>query len=369
MNEDPSTLPDLASRSLGAAVVYANDELFADRANLIMPGPVKRSDDFGHRGKIYDGWETRRRRSVEELGAGPTDADCDQAVIRLGAAGTIASVVVDTTFFRGNYPPYVSIEATSMEGYPSVEELLAVPWETLLDRAPALGDHENRYDIEDPRRWTHVRLSIHPDGGVARLRVHGRVIPDPRRLVGTVDLAAIENGGWIEDCSNMFYSSPSNVLLPGLAANMGDGWETARRRGTGNDWLAIRLAAAGIPREIEIDTSYFVGNAPAAVTVTGRAGSGPWHTVLDKIRLQPDTRHRLRPEKSAEIDQLRVDVFPDGGLARVRVLGELSPTAVRDAFEHWWRLLPAWHRQYLGVRDGFAADGPDLDAVAAALGV
>jgi allantoicase len=345
MNTPPST--DLAARALGGAVVYANDELFADKANLILPGPVRQSDEFGHRGKVYDGWETRRRRNLDELGDSPAESDHDVAVVRLGAAGRIDLVVVDTSFFRGNFPPFVSVEATSAEGYASVAELLDGPWETLLAKSAALGDQENRYPVSDPRRWTHVKLSIHPDGGVARLRVLGQVIPDPRQLLRTIDLAALENGGSVDDCSNMFYSSPSNVLLPGLARNIGDGWETARRRGGGNDWMTVRLGVAGTPHQIEIDTSNFVGNAPAAATVTGRLADGPWQLLLDKVRLQPDTRHRFRPAIAAVVDQLRLDVFPDGGLSRLRVHGEPSAEGRRDAEARWRDALPAWHRELL----------------------
>jgi allantoicase len=348
---NPSALTDLATRSLGAAVVYANDDLFADKANLIMPGPAQQRDEFGHRGKVYDGWETRRRRGLD-LGSQPAESDHDEAVVRLGVGGRIHLVVVDTAYFRGNYPPFISVEATSVEGYPSVPELLAGPWETLVAKVPALGDQENHYAVEDPRRWTHVRLSIHPDGGVARLRVLGQVIPDPRQLLGTIDLAAVENGGAVDDCSNMFYASPSNVLLPGLAANTGDGWETARRRGDGNDWLTVRLATAGTPREIEIDTAHFVGNAPAAATVSARLGDGPWQVLLDKVRLQPDTAHRLRPAAEVVVDQLRVDVFPDGGFSRLRVRGEPSAEGRQLVVTRWWDALPNWHRaQLAGTAD------------------
>jgi allantoicase len=182
--------------------------------------------------------------------------------VRLGAAGVVRGVVVDTAYFKGNYPPFVSVEATSIEGYPPIEDVLNGEWHTIVEKSPAAGDTANTYPVEDRRRWTHVRLSIYPDGGVARLRVHGEVIPDPRFLGGTIDLLAAENGGRLVDCSDAFYASPANIILPGRARNMGEGWENARRRGGGNDYAVFALAAAGCPRYTEIDTSYYVGNAP-----------------------------------------------------------------------------------------------------------
>jgi allantoicase len=142
-------------------------------------------------------------------------------------------------------------------------------------------------------------------------------------------------------------SSPT-ALRPGRAANTGQGWETARRRDDGNDWVVVRLVAAGTPREIEIDTTHFIGNAPAAATVSLRIGDEPWRPVLERVRLQPDTRHRLPLVDAGTADQLRVDLFPDGGLARLRVRGELSAPGLHDVRARWWASLPAWHRDLLG---------------------
>ncbi|MGH3471440.1 MAG: allantoicase, partial [Nocardioidaceae bacterium] len=226
-------LPDLASRSLAGSVVFANDELFAERENLIKPGRPGFSTEFGHKGKTYDGWETRRRREPGQ----------DYAVVRLGVPGVIRGVCIDTAWFTGNYPPHASVEATSVEGYPSPAELDASEWVTLVAKSGVSGDTENFFEVRDERNYTHARLTIYPDGGVARFRVHGGPLPDPRLLTGTVDLAALEHGGQIVDCSNMFYSSPTQLLLPGRARMMGDGWENARRRDEGNDHVTVRLAA------------------------------------------------------------------------------------------------------------------------------
>jgi allantoicase len=217
MTEEWTRLPELASRRVGGSVMWANDELFAERENLIRPtDPVFQPSTFGHKGQIYDGWETRRRR----------ESGHDQAIIRLGLPGMIRGVVVDTAFFTGNYPPFASIEACAVDGgdgYPGPEEL--TDWDTLVPRSPLLGDTRNTFDVSQQRRYTHVRLTIYPDGGVARLRVHGFPLPDPVFLdLNSFDLAALENGARIFACSNMFYSSPANLIAPGNPTSMGDGW-------------------------------------------------------------------------------------------------------------------------------------------------
>src|SRR5215469_6500495 len=243
---DVTDLPDLASRRLGGSVIAASDELFAEKENLIKPeAPVFAAGAFGNRGKIYDGWETRRRREPGH----------DHAIVRLGVPGIVHGVVVDTSFFRGNYPPEVSV-AVGAEGYPSPDELAAMTWHTLVARTDARGDAVNIYPAAGRgTRWTHVRLSIYPDGGVARFRVHGTAVPDPRFLAGTIDLAAAEHGGRVTGCSDAFYSSAGNLILPGRAAGMGEGWENARRRRPGHDYVVVALAAAGELRHVEIDTS------------------------------------------------------------------------------------------------------------------
>ena len=135
--------------------------------------------------------------------------------------GNIHGIIVDTAYFKGNYPSFVSIEAASIEGYPSVEESMSADWQTIVEKSPAEGHTANAFAVADRHRWTHVRLSIYPDGGVARLRVHGEVVPDPRFLDGTLDLLAAENGGRLVGCSDAYYASPANIILPGRARNMG----------------------------------------------------------------------------------------------------------------------------------------------------
>ncbi|GGM07718.1 allantoicase [Dactylosporangium sucinum] len=307
-------LPDLASRLLGGGVVDANDEFFAARDNLVNPDPSTfETWTYGPKGKVYDGWETRRRREPGH----------DWAVVRLGAPGVVHGVVVDTAHFTGNFPPYVSVDGCAVAGYPSPAELALAEWVPLVPRSPVRGDTQNPFEVTPGPRVTHVRLNIYPDGGVARLRVHGTVVPDPALLHGmTVDLAALELGGLVVDCSNRFYGSPNNLILPGQARIMGEGWETARRRDDGNDWVLVRLAAAGRVRLAELDTTHFKGNAPGWARLRGTTDQADWFDLLPRTRLQPDTRHRFRVDATRAATHVRLDVYPDGGMARLRLWGE-----------------------------------------------
>jgi allantoicase len=336
---DFTALPDLASRRLGGGVVWANDEFFAAADNLVDPAPpVFQPKSFGPKGQIYDGWETRRRREPGH----------DHAIVRLGAPGVVCGVVIDTAYFTGNYPPQASIEACGVEGYPSPAELGNVPWFPLLPRVALAGDTSNAFSVDGDQRVTHVRLSIYPDGGVARLRVHGEVVADPRLLgLAPVDLAAMEHGGHVTGCSDMFYGSPNNLLLPGLARTMGEGWETSRRRDDGNDWVLIHLGAIGRVRLAELDTSHFKGNAPGHAALRGidaRAGGleddGAGFDLLPAIRLQPDTRHRLAVPAAPEATHVRLDVYPDGGMARLRLFGVPVEAELAELAARWFNLLP-----------------------------
>src|SRR5436190_15698047 len=328
--EDKQAWPDLAGRALGGSVIYANDELFAERENLIKPEePVFRPHTFGHKGQIMDGWETRRRREPAGDGQG------DSAIVRLGCGGVVRRVVVDTSYFTGNYPPEVSVEACGAEGYPSPADLAEASWTTLVPRSPVAGDARNEFEVEPGQRATHVRLTMFPDGGVARLRVYGEPVPDPRLLPATIDLAALENGAVVTGCSNMFYSSPANLLLPGQARVMGDGWETSRRRDQANDWVEVRLACAGSVEVGEVDTSHFVGNAPGGATLSGDRGD-----LLPRTALQPDTRHRFAVPDGPVTGQVRLDIYPDGGMARLRVLGRPTAAAREALADRFLRLLP-----------------------------
>jgi allantoicase len=334
--------PDLASRALRGSVVAASDDFFAERFSLITPeAPAHQVRTFGPRGQVYDGWETRRRHHADGSLPGPDEHDW--AVIRLGAPCVVHEVVVDTAFFTGNYPQSCSVEACSMAGYPGAAELDGAAWEEIVPRSPLAGDREHVFAVAGPaRRRTHVRLNIFPDGGVARLRVRGEVVPDPALIEGlTVDVAAVELGADVADCSDQFYSVPRNVLAPGLPATMGGGWETRRRRDAGNDWLIVRLAAAAVVHLAEIDTLHYKGNAPGAASLSAIdarhapvADPGAWSVLLPRTRLQPDTPHRFRVGGPAAT-HVRLDIFPDGGVARLRLYGSVTPEGLAGLTRRW----------------------------------
>jgi allantoicase len=347
-------LPDVASRALGGSVLCANDEFYADAHSLIDPRPpVHDPAAFGIRGKVYDGWETRRRREPGE----------DFVIIRLAAPAIVRGVNIDTAHFRGNYPPFGSVDGATLLGYPTAAEVRAAAWSPLADKTDLAGDRANLVRVTAPDRLvTHVRLTIHPDGGVARLRVFGEVVPDPRRLGGRVDLAATGTGGRVEGCSNMFFSSPANALAPGRAQVMSDGWETARRRDDGHEWLVVRLAAAGVLHHAVIDTSRFAGNAPGHARLSD-AQTGT--ELLPRTRLIPDTEQWFRilgdgpagrttpgePTASAELTGptgptsptalVRLDIYPDGGISRLRLIGVVPPGHREQIARRWLGLLPA----------------------------
>ena len=337
---------DLASRWLGGSVIAASDESFGEKENLLTPAPAAfEPGHYGPRGEIVDGWETRRRRSPGH----------DWALIRLGAPGIITSVDVDTSFFTGNYPQEVSVEACGHEGYPSPDELChpSAGWEQVVARSALTGDRHNLFPVTDGRRFTHLRLSAYPDGGIARLRVFGQVVPDPRGLEAlTVDLASQAYGGAVVACSDDFYTSAAHLIRPDQARTMGEGWETRRRRDGGHDHVVFRLAFPGVIRRIVIDTAHFKYNASAEVALHASAQdphppSDPladpaaWRPLLARTRLQPDTRHEFPSQHDQPAAAVRLDAFPDGGLSRVRLIGRLTPEARRAAGYRWFNSLPA----------------------------
>ena len=329
---DFTELIDLASEKVGGAVLVANDDFFAPKENLLKASePIFIEGKYTDRGKWMDGWESRRRRTP----------GFDWCIIRLGLPGIIRGVVVDTSYFRGNYPERCSLEGASFARLPSEAELLdaSVKWTPLLPQASLNGDSRNRFAIESGERLTHLRFKIFPDGGVARLRVYGEVIPDWERLQrsGYIDLAAAENGALVLSCSDMFFGHRHNLIMPGRAADMSDGWETKRRRGPGHDWAIIKLARPGHIHAVEVDTSHFKGNFPescsleaAKLTAAPAAdladASVSWTSVLPRTKLQAHTRHYFDRELSAAglVSHLRFNIFPDGGVSRLRVYGTMA---------------------------------------------
>lgn len=329
-------LPDLAARGLGGSVIAASDEFFAERENLIAPGPARFDPHaYGHKGKIMDGWETRRRRGPSPQAPHPGGEEHDWAVVRLGAPGVVRGVIVDTAHFRGNFPAAVSVEGAASPD--DGDAVTRAAWTELVPRTPVGGHAANAFPVGAGRRFTHLRLRQYPDGGVARLRVHGEAVPDPAWLaaLGTFDLAALVHGGLAEDASDRFFSPPEHSIMPGRPRSMAEGWETRRRRDGGHDWVRYRLAGRAVIRAVEIDTGFFQGNAPGWAALSVSDAGGGWHEVLPRTRLRPDAVHRVVIGDGAGAGAVpaathaRLDVFPDGGVARLRLYGSLTEDGAR----------------------------------------
>ena len=324
---DFTELVDLAAARLGGGVIYTNDEFFAPKESLLLESaPVFIEGKYTERGKWMDGWETRRRRSP----------GYDWCIVRLGVAGIVRGFVVDTAFFRGNYPESCSIEGCKLPGVPDLAALEKAQWRELLPKSQLQGDSRNLFAIAANESVTHLRLNIFPDGGVARLRVHGEVTPSWERLRkrGQVDLAAVENGGRVISASDMFFGHRHNLIMPGRGTHMGDGWETKRRRGPGNDWVVVRLGHAGTIERLLVDTIHFKGNAPGSCLVEAchsdvsdnETPEKGWRELLPMTPLQPDTLHSFEDElrEVGDATHVRLSIFPDGGVSRLRVFGRIK---------------------------------------------
>ena len=326
-------LVDLASERLGGASIHCTDDFFAGMDNLVKAKePVWDELAYTDRGKWMDGWESKRAHRENHLDADGSEHH-DDCVVRLGAPGLVRGVVVDTAFFRGNFPSHCEIDGAVVDGYPAASAVAAdARWLPLLPRSALAGNSKNAFAIVSDVRVTHVRLRIFPDGGVARLRVYGEPLPDWRvhgGLDGELDLASCELGGLVVACSDMFFGSRHNLLFPGPSGGMHDGWETRRSRRAGFDWAVVRLAARGAPRRVVVDTSHFKGNCPESFALEGcdryDGERTVWRELVARVPLQPHTRHVFTPASgAAACSHVRLRVYPDGGVARFRLYGVLD---------------------------------------------
>ena len=326
---DFRSLPDIAAERLGGRVLLANDEFFAPKEALLRPGRgAWDPEGFTETGKVYDGWETRRRRTPGN----------DWCIVRLGMPAEIVGIDVDTNHFVGNFPEACSLDACRAEGDSVGSELSeASDWVEVLPRSPLRGDRSNLFDINDGQRWTHVRLNIYPDGGVARLRVHGIARPDWDALGDrTVDVASVVNGGVVVARSDDFFGLPHNMLFPDRPPHMGDGWETRRRRGPGHDWCIVQLGTRADVERIIVDTTHFKGNFPESCSIEGADCRAPdetteWRVALPQTTLTADSERAFNVELSdrGPFTHIRVNIYPDGGLARLRVFGQRAAAGGR----------------------------------------
>jgi allantoicase len=309
---------------LGTRVVYATDDFFAAKERLIDAAePVFIADRYDEHGKWMDGWESRRKRTPGH----------DYCIIRLGIPGVVHGFDIDTRFFTGNYPPAASIDACiSDEKVPGDN----AGWQSLLAQTNLAGDAHHFVASDSTSAVTHLRLNIFPDGGVARLRAYGEVRPDWSNVGpdDVIDLFAIENGGRAIACNDEHFGSMHNLNLAGRGVNMGDGWETARRRRPGNDWVVVALGHPGTIEEVSIDTAHFKGNYPDRVKLLAahpddgadlQTTSREWPVLLPESKLQMDRQHRFKDELQdpGVVSHVRMNIYPDGGISRLRVYGRI----------------------------------------------
>ncbi|MCI0431212.1 MAG: allantoicase [Rhodospirillales bacterium] len=313
---------NLADPRLGAKAIATSDEFFAPKERLLNLAPaVFIPGKYDDHGKWMDGWESRRKR-VEGH---------DWCIVRLGRPGLIGGVDIDTSHFTGNYPPAASLDACMVADDPDED----MAWTEILPSVSLSGNAHHLHAITSSETWSHVRLNIYPDGGVARLRVYGQVQRDWRQAGTTLlDLAAAENGGRAIACSDQHYGTPLNMLFPGRGANMGDGWETRRRRKPGNEWAIIALGHPGRIHRIEIDTAHFKGNYPDRCSIQAgylRGGTDEsafaqsmfWRLLLPEQKMQPDCEHVYEREipDLGPVSHVRLNSIPDGGISRLRLFG------------------------------------------------
>jgi allantoicase len=318
-------LTDLAAERLGGKVLYATDDFFAEKENLLLPTRgIFIADKYTDRGKWMDGWESRRKRTPGH----------DWAVIQLATSGRISGFDIDTNFFLGNHPPHASVEAVNISTPESITDWENVAWTEILPKSHLDAGSQNFYECESDEIFTHLRLHIYPDGGVARFRVYGEVFKnwDAVSTDQVIDLAAAINGGQALACNDMFFSAMSNLIMPNRGANMGDGWETKRNRTPNNrDWVILKLAHKGNIEKIVVDTCHFKGNYPDSCSIefcvsdTDAVENANWQPLLPQQKLSADHEHEFVNEINAHegITHVRLNIYPDGGVSRLRMFGKI----------------------------------------------
>ncbi len=320
---------DLVNQNIGGSVLSCSDDFFAEKENLIKPHtPIFIADKFTDHGKWMDGWESRRRRTP----------GFDWCVLKLGVSGSIHGVNIDTSFFTGNFPEFCSMEACSLSGTNPGDQ---TQWIEILPKMRLLGGTQNYFPILNRSTFSHLRLKIFPDGGVARLRVHGEPTPDWKNLKDkTMDLACVLNGGSVVVCNDAYFGPKDNLIMPGRATNMGEGWETKRKRTPGFDWSVIKLGHTGLIEKVEVDTGFFKGNFPDSFSLEGLSSKNilnaddfilhghelSFTEILSQTKLSAHTQHLFEKELKSKgpFNYIRLNIFPDGGISRLKIFGKLS---------------------------------------------
>jgi len=320
---------DLASERVGGETLSCSDDFFAEMENLLKPSRgIFIDDKFTDRGKWMDGWESRRSYGRDN------GREFDWCIIRLGIKGIIRGFDIDTNYFRGNAPETVSVEACVSEGQPNESTV----WHTILKEASVEAHSQNIFEIDENTSWTHVRLNMFPDGGIARFRVYGEADVNWNDFIDgeLIDLAYIKNGAKALLVSDMFFSDKNNLIMPGRGKDMGDGWETKRRRDPGPDWSIVKLAAVGSIEKVIVDTCHFKGNFPDTFTLEGMVTDSDdftdgkqeeqWQPIIVRTKLYAHREHlflsEIVPDNTQKFTHVRLNIFPDGGISRLRVFGK-----------------------------------------------
>ena len=317
-------LIDLAQSRLGSKIVFKTNEFFAPAKRIINPWPpVFKEGVFDKHGKWMDGWETKRKR-----GKG-----YDYLILKLGRPGRISKIDIDTSYFSGNQPSKVSLHACfSKKKLPNKNS----KWTTILKKKPTKANSHHFFNIKNKSIFTHIKLNIFPDGGVARIRIYGSMKILKNFTGKVLNLTSVLNGATPIACNNEHFGRAENILAPGMGKNMGDGWETRRSRGKNFDWLIIKCAAAGKIDKIQIDTHHFKGNYPDKCSIqaafidkkiSSRAivnNSKKWKLLLNKVKLYAHKKHNFKNNlmKDKKVNYIKINIFPDGGISRIRVFGK-----------------------------------------------
>ena len=319
-------LIDLAQSRLGTKIVYKTDEFFAPAKRIINPWPpVFKEGVFDKHGKWMDGWETRRKR-----GKG-----YDYLILKLGKPGKIYKVDVDTSYFSGNQPSKISLEACfTKKNIPDSN----CKWTKILNKKKTKPNSHHFFNIKNKSIFTHVKLNIYPDGGVARIRIYGSMQINKKFGNKIINLTSVLNGATPIACNNEHFGRAENILAPGMGKNMGDGWETRRSRGKNFDWLILKCAKPGKISKIQIDTHHFKGNYPdkcslQAAYINKKISSKSivnkskkWKLLLNKVKLNAHKKHNFKNTlmKNNKVNYIRINIFPDGGISRIRAFGKVE---------------------------------------------
>ena len=319
-----TSLVNLAEERLGARIVSVTDDFFAPAELMLKPGRgVFIPDKYSDRGKWMDGWESRRKRV----------AGYDHCIIKLGLRGVVRGFDIDTNHFLGNHPPHASVDAADTDGIPTDKD-----WVEILAKSPLNQGSQNLYKSTNEKPWRYLRLNIYPDGGVARFKVYGDVTPNWDAFVPgeVLDLAAVQNGGRVLLANDMFFGPKDNLIMPGRGVNMGDGWETRRKRHAGNDWVIVGLGRPGKVARIEVDTCHYKGNFPdmcsldacfAPGATVEAIAAGKWEALVPKKKLEANMQHFFNSKDITfkhPVSHVRLNIFPDGGISRLRIHGAIE---------------------------------------------